>query len=155
MKCPQASCCTSRPPRGRTVERMQGQELLDEVAARMKTEEGRNEYKRRKQTVEPRHADMRTHRGLQRFHGYGQSQAQSQVGLLVLAPNGLTLYKLRRRKFKAAGPPREQRKPMPPSPPAGASLAGGRRAAPPRERRTPIPPVPETLRDAPPPPSAP
>jgi hypothetical protein len=155
MKCPQAARCTSRPQRGRTIERMQGQELLDEVAARMKTEQGRKEYKRRKQTVELRHADMRTHRGLQRFHGYGQSQARSQVGLLVLAHNGLTLYELRRRKFKAAGTPRERRKPMLPSLPAGASLAGGRPAAPPPERRTPIPPAPATLRNATPTPERP
>jgi transposase len=111
MKCPQAQRCTSRPDQGRTVERMQGQELLDEVAARMKTEQGRKEYKKRKQTVEPRHGDMRKHRGLQQFHGHGESQAQSQVGLLVLANNGLTLFKLRKKKAMPPAPERLQARP--------------------------------------------
>jgi len=99
--CPQAKECTSQPEKGRTVERMVGQELLDEVAARMRSKEGKEQYKKRKQTVEPRHGDMRKHRGLQQLHGCGQAQAQSQVGLLVLAHNGLTLLKLREER-KAA-----------------------------------------------------
>jgi hypothetical protein len=107
MKCPQAKRCTSRPEEGRTVERMQEQELLDEVAARMRTEEGKQQYKKRKQTVELRHGDMRTHRGLTHFHGYGQNQGHSQVGLLVLAHNGLTLFQVRKqRKAKPTTPER-------------------------------------------------
>jgi hypothetical protein len=135
MKCPQAQRCTSRPDRGRTVERMQGQELLDEVAARMKTEEGKKEYKKRKQTVEPRHADMRQHRGLQQFHGYGQSQAHSQVGLLVLAHNGLSLFQCRKKR-QAMPPARERPQGRPPLP------------AP--ERLPAVPPARERLRAAPP-----
>ena len=112
QKCPQARQCTSRPEEGRTVGRMVGQEMLDEVAARMRTPEGKKEYKKRKQTVEPRHGDMRTHRGLQRFHGYGQRRAKSQVGLLVLVHNGLALHKARQDR-KATGVPA----PGTPSPP--------------------------------------
>jgi hypothetical protein len=98
LKCPQAGRCTSNPGRGRTVARLVGQELLDEVAARMATEQGKERYKRRGQTVEPRHGDMRTHRGLQRFHGYGKARAAGQVGLLALAHNGLTLLEARQRR---------------------------------------------------------
>ena len=85
------------------MERMVGQELLDEVAARMKTEEGKDEYHKRKQTVELRHGDMRTHRHLEKIRGYGQSRAESEVGLLVLAHNGLALLKARE-KPKASQP---------------------------------------------------
>ena len=52
--------------------------------------------------MELRHGDMRKHRGLQQLHGYGQGQAQSQVGLLVLAHNGLTLLKARDDRKAAA-----------------------------------------------------
>jgi transposase len=103
QQCPQARHCTSHPEKGRTVERMVGQELLDEVAARMRTKEGKEEYHKRKQTVELRHGDMRTHRDLAKIHGYGQSRAESEVGLLVLAHNGLALLKARA-KPKASQP---------------------------------------------------
>ena len=109
QKCPQAQQCTSQPEKGRTVERMVGQELLDEVAARMRTTEGKAEYRKRKQTVEPRHGDMRRHRGLQEFRGYGQPEAASQVGLLVLAHNGLSLLKAQRK----ARPPRPLARALP------------------------------------------
>jgi transposase len=98
QQCPQAKQCTSHPEKGRTVERMVGQELLDEVAERMRTKEGKEEYQKRKQTVEPRHGDMRTHRGLEQFRGYGQRGAESQVGLLVLAQNGLALLTARKKR---------------------------------------------------------
>jgi hypothetical protein len=117
MKCPQASRCTSRPDKGRTVTRMVGQEMLDEVAARMKTKEGKEEYKKRGQTVEPRHADMRTHRGLQRFRGYGRRRADSQVALLTLVHNGLSLLKARKQNkaslSAAVGPPLPSPPPSP------------------------------------------
>jgi hypothetical protein len=130
MKCPQAQQCTSRPEQGRTVERMQGQELLDEVAAKMQTEKGKQEYKKRKQTVEPRHADMRQHRGLQRFHAYGLSRGRSEVGLLVLVHNGLTLLNCRKKaKAKQAPPPERPAAKQAPPPESPAA-----KQAPPPER---------------------
>jgi transposase len=93
--CPLAQRCTSRPDKGRTVKRMQGQELLDEVGERMATTEGKQRYKKRSQTVELRHADFRAHRGLDRFRSYGLRQGQSLIGLLVLAHNGLALLDAR------------------------------------------------------------
>jgi transposase len=101
MSCPQAGSCTSRPQTGRTVDRMVGQELLDEVAARMGSQGGKGWYKRRKQTVEPRHADMSEHRGLRRLHGHGLGRAQSQLGVVVLASNGLELLQARQRRKEA------------------------------------------------------
>jgi transposase len=117
-KCPRAARCTSNPQRGRTVTRMVGQELLDAVAARMQTKEGKEEYKKRGQTVEPRHGDLRTHRGLQRFHGYGTDRAHSQIGLLTLVHNGLSLLAARQRskasRQAASRPPPSLSLPRPP-----------------------------------------
>jgi transposase len=110
QKCPQASQCTSRPDQGRTIKRMEGQELLDELAARMATPQAKGKYKRRSQTVELRYADQKSHRGLWGFRGYGQEKGESQVGLLVLVHNGLSLLQARaKRKQRAeAAPPRGQ-----------------------------------------------
>jgi hypothetical protein len=71
QKCPQAGGCTKRPDKGRTIKRLEGQELLDEVGARTQTPEGKQRYKKRSQTVERRHADFKQHRGLRRFPAYG------------------------------------------------------------------------------------
>jgi len=101
MSCPQAKRCTDRPQTGRTVDRMVGQELLDEVVARMSSQQGKGWYKKRKQTVEPRHADMSEHRGLRRLHGHGLGRAQSQLGVVVLASNGLELLQARQRRKEA------------------------------------------------------
>ena len=98
LSCPLARRCTSRPDKGRTVKRMQGQELLDEVGERMATTAGKQRYKKRCQTVELRHADFRAHRGLDRFRSYGLRAGQSLIGLLVLAHNGLALLDAREAK---------------------------------------------------------
>jgi transposase len=103
--CPLASRCTKRPDKGRTVKRMEGQELLDQLAQRMQTPEGQQRYKKRCQTVELRHADFRAHRGLQRFPSYGLRRARGLIGLLVLAHNGLALLNARdakKEKFREA-----------------------------------------------------
>lgn len=89
--CPLASRCTKRPDKGRTIKRMEGQELLDAVAQRTQTPVGKERYKKRGRTVELRHADFKVHRGLQRFRRYGLRRAQSLIALLVLVHNGLAL----------------------------------------------------------------
>jgi hypothetical protein len=89
--CPLASRCTKRPDKGRTVKRMEGQELLDAVGQRMQTPQGKELYKKRGRTVELRHADFKVHRGLQRFRRYGLQRAQGLIALLVLVHNGLAL----------------------------------------------------------------
>jgi hypothetical protein len=93
--CPLASRCTTRPEKGRTVKRMEGQELLDEVGERAQSPEGKRRYRKRCQTVELRHADFRAHRGLDRFPSYGLRRARGLIGLLVLAHNGLALREAR------------------------------------------------------------
>jgi hypothetical protein len=61
----------------------------------MQEPDGKNLYKLRKQTVELGFADLKQHRGLQRFRSYGKARARVQVGLLVLAHNGLALLQER------------------------------------------------------------
>jgi hypothetical protein len=107
LGCPRAADCTSRPEQGRRVERMVGQEVLDELAARMRTEQGKQHYKKRKETVELRYADLRQHRGLQRFRGFGARRAGSQLGLLMLVHNGLSLLQLRQQRLAAGVSPSE------------------------------------------------
>ena len=65
---------------------------------RTQSPEGKQRYKKRSQTVELRHADLRAHRGLQRFRSYGLSRARGLIGLLVLAHNGLALLQARQAK---------------------------------------------------------
>jgi hypothetical protein len=96
--CPLAGRCTKRPDKGRTVKRLEGQELLDAVGERPQTAQGKQRYRQRSQSVERLHADFRAHRGLQRFPRYGLRQAQSLIALLVLAHNGLALLKAREAK---------------------------------------------------------
>jgi hypothetical protein len=93
--CPLASRCTTRPEKGRTVKRLEGQEWLDEVGQRTQSPEGQRLYKKRNETVELRHADFRAHRGLSRFPSYGLGRARGLIGLLVLAHNGLALLDAR------------------------------------------------------------
>jgi transposase len=100
QKCPQAGGCTKRPDKGRTIKRLEGQELLDEVGARTQTPEGKQRYKKRSQTVERRHADFKQHRGLRRFPAYGLGHAQSLIALMVLVHNGLTLLDARQTSKK-------------------------------------------------------
>jgi transposase len=116
QKCQQAGQCTSRPDKGRTIKRMEGQELLDELAARMRSEKGKGKYKRRSQTVEPRHGDMKEHRGLRQMSGYGKEKGESQVGMLVLVNNGLYLLRARAKRQRTAEPARATAKPSVPLP---------------------------------------
>lgn len=74
---------------------MVGQELLDEVGARMATAQGKERYQKRKQTAELCHADFRAHRGLDRFRSYALAAAQSLIALLVLAHDGPALLEAR------------------------------------------------------------
>jgi transposase len=95
LACPLAARCTECPDKGRTVKRMDGQELLDEVAQRTQTAQGKALYRKRGQTVERRHADFKAHRGLERFRSYGLARARGLIALLVLAHNGLALLAAR------------------------------------------------------------
>jgi transposase len=93
--CPQAAQCTSAPHKGRTIKRSEHEEKVEALRRRMQTPAGAALYKKRGQSVEPRIGDLKEHRGLTRFGGFGLALALIQVGLLVLVHNGLLLLKPR------------------------------------------------------------
>jgi len=99
--CPLVARCVHGRSGARTVRRQEHEELIDELKERMKQPEGKKKYRKRGCTVERRFADLKTHRGLQRFSGRKQERADAQVGFTVLAHNLETLDKLRIRKREA------------------------------------------------------
>ena len=103
--CPLAAWCTPNPQAGRTVSRSEHEGLFEELRRRMATEEAQELYRLRKQTVELGFADVKEHRQLRRFSGRGLRLAQVQVGLCVLAHNGLVVQQAR----AAAQPPPQAR----------------------------------------------
>jgi transposase len=89
--CSRQSACTRTPKNGRTVSRMENEELLDALRQRMQTPEAQALYKQRSRTVELNFADLKEHRGLRRFHCRGLDRVKSEVGSLVLTHNLLAV----------------------------------------------------------------
>jgi Transposase DDE domain len=84
---------------------------VEALRERMKTEEAKQLYKLRKQTVERANADLKEHRALRKLSGLGLKRAAAQVGLTVLAHNLVVLDGLRRKRQKGA----DRATPCPPS----------------------------------------
>jgi hypothetical protein len=93
MACPRCEACTPSPQLGRTVSRLEHEDLVDELRTRMEIPEAKEFYKLRRQTIELRYADLKEHRRLRRFHHYGAQRARAQIGAAVLAYNLLVLWK--------------------------------------------------------------
>lgn len=91
QNCPLHAQCTPNPAAGRTLSRAEHEELIEALRARMQTEQAKNLYRLRRQTVELSYADLKEHRKLRRFSGHGLSRAEIEVGLEVLVHNSLTL----------------------------------------------------------------
>ena len=87
LRCPRQAACTPTPNKGRSVSRMQNEDLLDALRARMQTADAKQLYRLRSRTVELNYADLKEHRGLRRFHGRGRLRTLAEVGLLVLVHN--------------------------------------------------------------------
>jgi transposase len=94
--CPRREACTSSSGRGRSVSRLEHEDLVDALRARMATAEAKELYKRRSQTIELRYADLKTHRHLGRFNHYGPRRTRAQIGATILAYNLLILQKHRK-----------------------------------------------------------
>ena len=105
--CPQQSQCTAKPEQGRTIRRSEHEDLVEALQERMQQPTGKELYKLRKQTVERGFADLKTHRGLQRFRSYGLERARIQVGLLVLAHNMKALWHAREERTESVPTPPE------------------------------------------------
>jgi len=93
MACPRRDACTPSPQLGRSVSRLEHEDLVDELRARMQTPAAKELYKLRRQTIELRYADLKEHRRLRRFHHYGVRRARAQIGASVLAYNLIVLWK--------------------------------------------------------------
>jgi DDE family transposase len=101
FRCPPAYCgrcarrheCPPTPEKGRTVSRLEHEELLDALRARMQTAEAKVLYRLRGQTVELAFAEMKEHRSLRRLTGRGLRHATAQVTAFVLGHNLLTLLR--------------------------------------------------------------
>jgi hypothetical protein len=103
--CPQQPQCTAKPEKGRTIQRSEQEHLVEALRQRMQEAAGQALYKLRKQTVERGFADLKTHRGLQRFRRYGLERARVQVGLLVLAHNLRALWQARAERAESTATP--------------------------------------------------
>jgi transposase len=101
--CPLRDGCVGDPEKGRTVKRLEGEELMEAHKAFMSTPEAKAAKRRRGSVIERCFGDAKEHRKLRRLHGHGLKRARAEVGLVVLAQTALTLARLRR----AAANPRE------------------------------------------------
>jgi transposase len=106
-RCPLRSKCVRGGSGARTVRRQEHEDLIEALKERMKTPEAKQKYRDRGCTVERRFADLKTHRGLQRFSGRTPERADAQVGLTVLAHNLRILDKLRKRTTEEHENPRK------------------------------------------------
>lgn len=97
--CQLSGSCLSKNSCHRSVRRLEKQHLLDAQKAKMDSEKGRRSIKVRKSQVERRFADSKSHRDAIRLHCRGLSRAKAEIGLLVVAQNALTLYKLGKRRL--------------------------------------------------------
>jgi transposase len=91
--CPLARECTPNPEKGRTVSRLQYEELVEALRARMKTPDGKALYRLRAPTIERLFADQKQHRNFRMLTGRGLKRAKAQLAATVLVHNLLTLYK--------------------------------------------------------------
>ena len=103
--CPRQSQCTRTPQKGRIIKRSQYDEWWDQLRERMRAVQSQAVYKLRKQTVERQIADLKEHRGLRRFASYGLRRARIQIGLLILAQDGMALLKARSQRQRNAPSP--------------------------------------------------
>jgi len=89
--CPLQPRCTRTPESGRSVQRLEHEELLEALRERMATVEAKALYRQRGQHVEKANADCKQHRKLRRFSGRGLVRVRAEVALLVLAHNLVVL----------------------------------------------------------------
>ena len=99
--CPLRTNCVRDPEKGRTVKRLEGEELLEAHKAFMSTPEAKEAKRLRGSVIERCFGDAKQHRNLRRLHGRGRNRAKAEIGLVVLAQTALTLARLRQ---KAANP---------------------------------------------------
>ena len=85
--CPHAAGCCKDPAQGRTISRDQYEDQRERLRLRMATDEGRNTYKRRKHTVEPRIGHIKHNMGVRRFLRRGLEKVRTEWSLVCTAVN--------------------------------------------------------------------
>jgi hypothetical protein len=103
LGCPLQARCTKTPGSGRAVQRLEYEELVEALRARMGTAAAKALYRLRSQNVELANADWKEHRKLRRFSGRGAVRAGAEVGLLVLAHNLVVLSKVAKKAMGKQG----------------------------------------------------
>jgi transposase len=93
LACPRQEVCTPTARIGRSISRLEHEELVEELRCRMESPEAKELYKLRRQSIELRYADLKQHRQLRRFNHYGAKRARAQIGAAVLAYNLLVLLR--------------------------------------------------------------
>jgi len=93
LACLRRDECTPAPEKGRTVSRLENEELLDAHRAWMETDEAKILYRLRGQAVEHGFADMKEHRNFRCVSGRGLWRARAQTAATVLVHNLLALLK--------------------------------------------------------------
>jgi len=94
--CPLRERCVRNPEKGRTVKRLEGEEIMEAHKERMKTDEAKAANRLRGSVIERCFADAKKHRHLRCLHGRGLKRAKAEIGLVVLVQTALTLARLRK-----------------------------------------------------------
>jgi hypothetical protein len=94
--CPLQKQCVKNPETGRTVKRLEGEELIEAHKEWMKTDEGKAAGRLRGSVIERCFGDAKRHRNLRCLHGRGLERAKAEIGLVVLVQTALNLARLRK-----------------------------------------------------------
>ncbi|MCP5120327.1 MAG: IS1182 family transposase [bacterium] len=85
--CPQGSQCCQDPSKGRTVTRDQYESYRERLRSRMSADRGRERYRLRRRTVEPRIGQIKQVLGLRRFLRRGLEAVRTEWSLACTAVN--------------------------------------------------------------------
>jgi transposase len=95
--CPLAAQCLGDNSKYRTICRQRDQHLLDAQQEKMSGDAGRRSRGKRGSSVERTFGDRKLHRNQAHQHGRGLSRVRTEVGLVAIAQNILTLYNREKR----------------------------------------------------------
>jgi transposase len=95
--CPLRTRCVRDPQAGRTVKRLEGEELIEAHKAFMSSPAAQEAKRLRGSVIERPFGDAKAHRNLRRLHGRGLRRVKAEIGLVALAQTALTLARLRRK----------------------------------------------------------
>lgn len=99
--CPRRDACTPNPDKGRSVSRLDNEELLEALRERMQTDDAKALYRLRAAHIELRFADLKEHRKLRRLNSRTLPRARAEVATAVLTHNLLTLHRMQSKRDDA------------------------------------------------------